>query len=552
MVVRTCLKVFAGFLAALVILGLILGVAGYFAVRNLDIRMLRPELERQLTRQTGFRVELGDTRLEWCPAPQLLVEGIKFYHPKSLEKILQSDQIRIGIDLTAIWRKHFGASQVLIKNPVIFLKRDRRGVWNWQTGDKPAVSAVAGAPLLSQHGFIPMAEAAEEPGGLSMKNPGGIAQGWEFGIGKILVRNATVHFTDETIEPAFKLDVDHLEAEARQKVYASSFHFDASGTVFNSVKKNLDAEGDLDLASRELDLTLRYGPEKVMFKGSLKAINALPLFEGTIEIRDLDMEPLIPTVYRRGDYISGLLSTQAQIAFDSANPAIIKRSLKGQGTTGIKNGALRNRNVIKEVFDRLSPVLAITNALGGELPPELNEMLKDRDTPFESLQVAYAVEAGVVKIREFRLAHPNYQLSGKGVYGILDQRVDGSVELLLSRPISAYMIQKIRELGMIADRNGQVMIPFRYSGIFPNAAVQPDLSYVAAQMLQGGTDQLLNKGIGKLSKILGAKKASQDSSTTSAAGTDQTTQPVSKKKKKNQWLEQGLDMLTQIQEPQKQ
>jgi hypothetical protein len=82
--------------------------------------------------------------------------------------------------------------------------------------------------------------------------------------------------------------------------------------------------------------------------------------------------------------------------------------------------------------------------------------------------------------------------------------------------------------------------------------VQPDLSYITARMLQGGADQLLNQGIGKLSKILGSKKAAQDSSAASAAGTDQTTQPVSKKKKKNQWLEQGMDLLTQIQEPQKQ
>ena len=112
-------------------------------------------------------------------------------------------------------------------------------------------------------------------------------------------------------------------------------------------------------------------------------------------------------------------------------------------------------------------------------------MLKDRDTPFQSLQVVYVVEAGIVKVSEFRLLHSNYQLSGKGTYGILDQRVDASVELLLSKSISTFMIQKIRELGMIADRSGQVMIPFRYRGVLPEAAIQPDLPYMTARLLQG-------------------------------------------------------------------
>jgi len=542
------LKVLGGILIVLLILGIVLGVAGFFAFRNFDPNLLRPEIERQLARQSGFRVELGDIQLQWRPTPQLRVQGLKFYHLKSLEKLLQSDQVRIDIDLTSVWQKRLGASQVTIQSPEIFLKRDRTGLWNWQPAEKLPIAAVAGAPMLSQLSFIPVAEAAEDSGSLSMKSLGSVTQGWVFGIGKILIRDATVHFLDQTIEPAFSLDVKDLEAEVRQKSYEASFHFTAAGIVLNAAQKNLEAEGDLDLATKSLDLTLRYGPEKVAFKGMLRVIRTMPHFEGTLEVRDLDMEPVIPEVYKKGDYVSGRLSTQAQISLDGANPAILKRSLKGQGTTGIQNGALRNRNVVKEVFDRLSSVMAITNALGGELPPELSEMLKDRDTPFQSLTVAYSVEGGMFRIREFRLIHPNYQLAGKGTYGIFDQRVDGSMELLLSQSISAYMIKKISELSMIADRNGQVMIPFRYSGTFPDTTVQPDLPYIAARMLQGGADQLLNQG---LSGILGTKKAAQAPSVDPVTGAAQTTK-LTKKQKQSQWIAQGLGLLTQLQEPKKQ
>ena len=558
MVVRIFKKILVGYFGAAIILGVILGLAGFFVLWNFDADKYRHEFEQELTQQTGFLVELGSVRLSWRPAPELQISGLKVFHPQSLEKLLQSDLVLIDIDLSSVWRKRFGASRGVIQRPEIFLKRDRRGVWNWQAGDSPAVSPVAGAPMLSQWRLIPVAEAAEGPGIILEKSLDSVTHGWKFGVGKILVHDATVHMADETVEPAFELDVTHLEAEVRQKTYASLFHFNAAGHVFNSEKLNLETQGDMDLASKSLDLTLGYGPGKVTFKGRLKVIHSMPHFEGALEIRDLDVAPLIPAAYKTGEYISGRLSTQAQVSLDGANPAIIKRSLAGQGTSGIMDGALRNRNVIKEVFDRLSPVLAVTNALGGQLPPELNQMLKGRDTPFQSLQVSYAVEAGGVRVQSFQLIHPNYQLSGKGIYGILDQRVNGSMELLLSKTISAYMIQKIRELSMIADRSGQIMIPFRYGGVVPDAVVQPDLPYIAAKMLQGGADQFLSQGLEKLNKILGSQKTEQTPVAGSAAsqglvaatGVSPTAKPTSKKKAA--WIQEGLNILNQMQEPKKQ
>jgi hypothetical protein len=499
--------------------------------------MFRAEFEKYLTQQTGLRVELGDIKFRWKPQPQLQVASLKFYHPQSLEKILQSDQVRIDADLTSVLQKHFRMSQVVIQSPEIFLKRDRGGAWNFQTAQRLAASAPAVAPAHSQGGLIPTAEASEGTENISLKNLDRIAQGWEFRLGKVLVRNATIHFTDETVEPAYGLEIEKLEAEVRQKTSASLFHFTAGGSVFDSSKRNLEAEGDLDLGLRSLDLSLRYGPEKAVFKGRLKLINTLPHFEGTLEVRDLDMESVIPAVYKRGDYVTGRLSAKAQISFEGANPTMLQRSLKGQGTIEILDGALRNRNLIKEVFDRLSPVLAITSALGGELPPELNEMLKERDTPFQSLQVSYGVQTGTVRISEFRLTHANYRLSGEGTYGILDKRVEGSMQLLLSRAISAYLMKKIREMELIADLNGQVMIPFRYSGVFPNAAVQPDLSYLGSRLLQSEANQLLSSGVERLLVGKKTKKIASPSGSTQSQGT---------LSEQDQMIEQGLSALSKI------
>lgn len=506
MVLRGFLKFLGGLLVALLILGVILAGVGYFAVREFDPNMFRAEFEKYLTQQTGFRVELGDIKLRWRIRPQLRVAGLKIFHPQTHEKILQSDQVRIDADLTLIGLKHFSMSQVVIQGPEIFLKRNRDGIWNCQVAKEPAVPVSASVSSSSKESHISIDEPSKRTQSVLRRNLDYITQGWTFGIGKILVRDATIRFMDQTVEPAYGLEIARAEAEVRQSSSPGAFRFTAGGSVFGAAKRNLELEGALDLALRSLDLQLRYGPEQAVFKGRVNWTNILPHFEGTLEIRDLDLESVIPEVYKQGEYLSGRLNAKAQLSFDGTDPAMIKQSLGGLGTVEIRNGALRNRNLLEEVFSRLSPVMAITTALGGELPPELKEMLKGRDTPFESLKVAYEIQVEIVKVNEFRLMHPSYQLSGKGSCGISDKRVDSSMHLLLSQSISGYLMRKIQEMEMMADRNGQVVIPFRYSGVLPNAVVQPDLSFISAQLLQRGTDVLLNRGLGQLSKYLERKR----------------------------------------------
>lgn len=506
MVLRGLLKFLVGLLAVLLFLGAILGVGGYFAFRNFDPNMFRSVVENELTRQTGFRAVLGDVKLQWTPQPSLQISHLTFSHPKSNEKLLQSGPIRIDIDLTTIMQKRFGVSEITIQSPEVFLRRSREGLWNWERVRKSAAPAPAVVKASSRGGLIPVAEASEETSSVPSKSADGLTQGWGFGLEKILIQDATVHFTDETVEPVFQLDLEKLEIEAREPSVQKPFHFTAGGTIFHEAKRNLEVEGDLDLAAQSLDFSLRYGPEKAMLKGRLKVTKASPRFEGVIEIRALDIESVTPAVYKKGEHVTGRLSVKVQIAIEGANPAALKRSLQGQGTAEILDGALRNRNVIKEIFDRLSPVMAVTHALGGELPPEMNAMLADRDTPFQSLKVACQVQEGIVKISDFKLTHSNYQLSGQGTYGLLNQRIDSALQLMLSTTISAYLMKKIHEMEFLSDRAGQVVIPFRYGGIYPDASAQPDLGYIGARLLQGGADQLLDRGLEQLSKYLERKK----------------------------------------------
>lgn len=490
-----------------VLLAIFIGV-GFFVTRNFDPDSARAKLEQIILRQTGFHAEIGNIKLAWGIQPEFRVDSLKLFRqePQNPDKILQCKQVRVCTDLVSIWNKRFLKPRVMIQGLEIHLERKSDGSWNWMPKASALHSFFSGS---SETSVSPSTQASQNPDSFSSKLTAGsqvLAGGWLVGVGEIEVVDGNVHLMDKTIQPAFSQKLERLTLVIKPKPFRGIFYFTASGSVLNAAGPNLEVQGDLDLISKSLNFDLQYGPEKLLSTGVLQFAREVPHFEGQLEIRSLDLDSVIPEVYKSGGYMNGLLSAKTRLSFDGFNTENIKSSLKGEGSFEIREGAYKNRNLIKEVFDRLSSVITTTQELGGVLPPEVTAMIKGADTPFQILNLSYAVMSGEMLIHDAYLVHSDYQVTGKGAYGIQNQRVDSSMQLVFSKSISAYLVHKIHEMEFLSDRNGQVMIPFRYSGILPNASVQPDLQYVTNKLLQAGAEQFLSRGLEKLAKFLEPKK----------------------------------------------
>jgi uncharacterized protein involved in outer membrane biogenesis len=531
MVIRGILKFIVGTVVVL-FLALLLGVAGFFIVKSLDPNIFRVEFEKHLTQKTGLRVELGKIAFDWGPQIRLQLDGLKFYNPQSLEKMLQSDSVAIEVDLAALFRKKFWMPRATIRNPEVFVKRRADGSWIWQ----PSLSAQArptGAGLTA-----PLA-AAQPPAGsgtqgktgsaavpVSAETPkGNLPIAWEFGLGKIEIDDGTIHYVDETIQPAFSLDIVKCQVELIPNALLSSFHFTANASVWNVVEKRIEVEGDADLLAQVVDFSGRFDKDRVSLKGVLKMVESVPNIEGTLKIRELDLEGVVPEVYKNGEYLAGMLSSDVRLSSYGGNPEMLLKSLSGRGTIRIENGSLRNRNLVKEILEKMSPAIAVAALFGGELPAEMTGMMKGNHTDFQRATVDLTVERGVVSIPQLLLAHANYQLSGNGSYGLLDERIDLGLSLAFSRSISDYFVKKIHELRVLCDRNGLLTIPFRYAGTVPDAVVAPDLQYIGSRVIEAGAQEIITKGFETLAKILEPVKQAQKPSSGTATSSA-TSEPA--------------------------
>jgi uncharacterized protein involved in outer membrane biogenesis len=499
MVLRGFLKFLAGAAAILLIVLAVVVVGGYFAAKGIDPNIFRTELENYLTQQTGLKVELGKIDLKWGGRLHLQADGLKAYNPVSLEKLLQSDSVLIEADLTAIWRRMLWMPKIVISGPEVYLRRKEDGSWNWQfkaTPQKAVRPAVQTSSLAEPSPAIPKIDPQDKKAS---------APFWMVGLDKVEVRDGTIRYTDETIRPAFSLRLNKCDAQIIPKKAFSSIHGVFRGVVGVSGDRTVEWDGDLDILARTLNFQFRYDGDRVNLRGTLKLVQLTPQFEGSMQVRELDLETATPRVYKQAEYLSGILNADLRLSCSGADPKRILQSLDGSGTATIRNGALRNRNVIREVFEKMSPVIAVTGLLGGELPPEMAELIRGPDTPFQQASVEVSASQGVATLKDFSFLSADYRIGGKGAYGLLDHRINLPMTLSFSKSISGYFVQKIHEISFLCDRNGILSIPFVYSGTVPDAKVTPDLQYVGNRIIQDGAQQVIDFGMKKLSKFLEKK-----------------------------------------------
>ncbi|OQA55889.1 MAG: AsmA family protein [Candidatus Omnitrophica bacterium ADurb.Bin277] len=497
MVLRKILKFISDFFLLVLVLIMILGISGFFLAKTVDPNIFRSELEKHLTQKTGLRVELGNIRFSFGLRIRLALDTLKFYNPKSLEKLLQSDSVVMETDLWAIIRKKFWIPLVRIENPEVFIKRRVDGNWNWQRPD-----AGTGA---DGHETALSVSSTPVP---TEKFPGRLARR-DIGFGKIEIDDGTIHYADETVQPAFVMDIVKCDAEVISAPPLSAVHLSMTASVWNGGEKKIALEGEWDTISRSLDLSFRYDRDRISFKGIMRLIRSLPRFEGAVQVRELDLGSAMLETYQKGEYVAGILNADLRFSSDGGNPAILMRSLAGSGSIRIRDGAIKNRNLIKEILEKTSPVIAVAALVEGEIPAEMTGMMQGPDTDFQKTTVDFSVENGVVSVNNFLLMHPDYQLDGTGTHTLHERKVDISSSLVFSKSISEYFVKKIHELKAVRDRNGLVTIPFRCMGTLSDVVVVPDLPYISSRIVQVGAQELLTKSIERLMKLLEPKTSEQ-------------------------------------------
>jgi uncharacterized protein involved in outer membrane biogenesis len=307
------------------------------------------------------------------------------------------------------------------------------------------------------------------------------------------LRSPKLNLADLTGSPAYKTD--------EMKSLLSTGELDA-GKEKTTLRGNItSAEGILqDLPYRNLRGEIAWSSGNWSFKNlSLQVLSGTLRGAGNWDtgpnnsqrmalatrIESVDLKSLLTQKFPKfKDNIEGWLNLNAKLRGASTNGATIGDNLQGEGDTQVRDGTLKDFNLIQLVLSKISAVPGMSNLVSSRTSPRYSSMLQSRDTPFDTLAATFTVEQGRIRSKDFYMAAPDYSIYGEGSVGF-DKSIRWNATLTMSTQFSQELMQEQKNVRYLLDRQGRLAIPFRLEGTLPRVQAKPDIPKLAEAIQRG-------------------------------------------------------------------
>jgi hypothetical protein len=257
-----------------------------------------------------------------------------------------------------------------------------------------------------------------------------------------------------------------------------------------------------EISYRNLRTDIAWSPTEVSFKdlrmgafnGELRAGGALNFTGG--QTRELWLLPKLGALSlnavfaqlapRMKDRFDGELDFSGEFEASALADGALWQTLKGSGAAAIRNGTIKDFNLLARLFSRSSAQGQVADTTP-RVAENLAAVLKRTDTPVQELKATVTVEAQRVRTENLTVLTAEYAISGTGWVGL-----DGTTQwngLLVFSPAVTRELQ--REYGAIRyflDRKGRLAVSFRVDGKLPHLRIRPE-NRALAQAMRWGTWQ---------------------------------------------------------------
>ena len=449
------------------------GTAFVIFVRQFNPNDYRPSLEARLSESLGMDVKLGRLSMEWKFGLGLQADKVELRNRAGAVPIVAADRLFFRFNPFLLLRGQLIASEVTLSAPVVLLIRNSNGSngSNWEKVTEPPKKKEA-----------------------SVKMPGWVGRwfgGFTILFSKVQVERGTLLYRDETQSAPVELAVRDLKGEFGQEWVRGAIRGRGEGRFLHPSEPDLFWNATWQEAEQELDFELKLKGEGV-FKGKALPFQKPLRFKGGLQLENFEMGRL-PFA------LSGLVSGNVALEGAGQTEEEIKKSLSGDGNVHIRDGRIRNFNVVQSVLSRATVIPGLSEALVGAMPPSFRSVVASRDTHFDLIQTDFELKGSQSTIHSLVLKDANYQVQAEGVIG-LDGQADLRAQLVLLDEFSQFLVKKVKELVYLQNEQGLIVIPFVYRGRWPRATPQPDLAYLAERLVVDQGARLLQRGLEALSQ----------------------------------------------------
>ncbi len=475
----------------------------------------RPQAVKQLEAALGSPVRIGHLALGWKNGIVLEVKEAAIYRDKqSLDKpAVYLESASAKVRLAPLLQKKLEVTSITLVRPRFNVIKEADGAIRVNGINTPPSS-----------GQIP-ASPKTAPVVLS-----------DFAISTIRIEDAGVGFVDNSSAPPMRLAIRHLDIliknlslkidSSRITELDADFDLKVGKIAVESLRSALDhADLSAHFAENQMQLknfTANFARGKISGSGSSKDyLSASSQSAVALEIDRIYLEDLLPSSRPSRPELHGIFSASFNGNARGISWPAISRTLNGSGKVALASGVIVNGNILRKVFENLSRIPGVTDAINTRLPENYHRNLAQRDTAIPSIEFPVTIADGIVTIPNLRIFFEGFTMYGAGQIG-LSGAINCQVTLVLDAELSQVLIQSVPTMQYIADPQGNLAFPVKISGTTQNLLVLPDTDYIFSRVMATKGQELITNVLQKaLSK---GQEAGQ--SGTAAGGGDASYQQI--------------------------
>ncbi|PIQ85430.1 MAG: hypothetical protein COV74_08950 [Candidatus Omnitrophica bacterium CG11_big_fil_rev_8_21_14_0_20_45_26] len=472
----------------LVILALILiGITVF--ILTFDLNRYKPDVETKLSQAIGYPVKIESLSLSLHKGLALQVKGLSI-HAVDDQFAVFLDRFFLIAELKPLFKRHIKITQCLIESPQVEI-RGSKGLPVPPT----QVSIISQSPKMEPSQNLP-----SKPKKIKIPYVD------EFNVSKIVISNGEVLFGDGQNGYSIR-DIDLI---LNNVAFESPTGFQGSCKLDLGLEKQISVKGTLNYPEQLVDF-VGIIDQNIEVKGSMANFMRVPVYRLEVALKNLDIASFYTPAQREQEYLAGSVYGNVALTTSGKSAIDIVRSLQGEGHLQVINGALKNRNILRENLEKITQIPGLNILFQVDLGPAYQTLLNSPDTSFQELNTALKIERMRVHIQSLSIQHPEYSIGLSGTFGFnLEADLQGS--LALHKTMAAALIKKVKELVWIANPAGEIVIPFSYQGVYPHANLKPDVGHLVKQTVETVGMDLLNQA---LNQFLAPEESQKTSAPTS-------------------------------------
>jgi hypothetical protein len=465
-----------------------------------------PLVEQALHR----KVDVHDVRLSLVPEPSIRMTALAVSdNPNfSKESFFTAEEFRLRLQLLPLLKGQFQVTEFILKKPSVKLIKKPDGTFNYSDIAKKKEAPAKkqdrpeGRPATKLSELIP-AKVRVEGGEIALQT---------VGQEPLKIQGIDLLLEDFSGARPFPYRVALKPAGLKAITLEGILNYDESKSTLTLKENHLKAQ-DVDFAVNgsiaELTgvprLNLSLANDKFETKGIFQLLAEAGIMPKAMEISG----PLGLRVGLTGPSnsltsqvnaefkglqlndarsLKGTIVGKTVLNFFLGGEAPLARTLRGNGTVAVKDGALNN-------VDLIAKIQQVTGLIG--LSPDQREGA----TTFRTLESDFTLGEGLANIKRLYMDSPTMEANGGGRMTLVSLSLDMGLDVALSPQASA-RAGSGRAATFFKDSQGRVVVPLKITGPVQGPSVNLDSSKLA----QKGLGQALEKGTGSLFDRLLKKK----------------------------------------------